>query len=74
MTKRPPLFSLATHEYPWVSPPELADYLKCDRRSILRMIELGAIKGAYRVGRCWRIPTAIARATFPVERTSRIAS
>ena len=74
MTKRPPLTNLLTHTYPWVSPPELADYIKCDRRSIVRMCELGAIKGAYRVGRCWRIPTAVALRTFPVEHASRIAS
>jgi hypothetical protein len=38
------------------------------------MIELGTLKGTYRVGRCWRIPTATAREMFPVERTARIAS
>lgn len=74
MTKRPPLRDLATHDFPWVSPPELADYLRCDRRSIVRMLELGAIKGAYRVGRCWRIPTAVARETFHREQTSRRTS
>jgi len=42
---------------------ELAAYLAVDRRTIGRMItakELPAIK----VGRCWRIPTAVARDTF----------
>jgi excisionase family DNA binding protein len=73
MTKRPPLVNLTTHPYPWVSPPELAAYLQCDRRTIGRMIEQGSLH-AYRVGRTWRIPIAEARRAFPVERTSRSIS
>lgn len=70
MHKRPPLVNLATHDYQFVTPPELAAYLKCDRRTILRMIDTGALR-AYRVGRNWRIATADARCAFPVEHTRR---
>lgn len=68
--RRPPLEDLARHTFPWVSAPELAEHLQCDHRTILRMIEAGALD-AYRVGRCWRIPTDDARRAFHVERTSR---
>lgn len=70
MKKRPPLHSLSTHPYAYVSPPELADYLACDPRTLLRMIENGSIK-AYRVGRNWRITIEEARRVFPVERASQ---
>jgi len=68
--RRPPLEDLAHHAYPWVTAPELAAYLQCDHRTVLRMIEAGSLD-AYRVGRSWRIPTEGARRTFHVERTSR---
>lgn len=70
MHKRPPLVNLSAHDYPFVTPPELAEYLACDRRTILRMIENGALK-AYRVGRNWRIATSEALRAFPVEHTRR---
>lgn len=69
--KRPPLKDLASHEFPYVTPPELADYLPCDRRTILRMIEYRTLR-AYRVGRCWRIAIEEARRVFPVKQTSRV--
>lgn len=68
--RRPPLLDLSTHEWPWVTPPELARYLKCDRRTILRMIDADTLL-AYRVGRNWRIPTDEARDAFHVQQTSQ---
>ena len=68
--KRPILQNLKTHQFPWVTPPELASYLKCDPRSILRMIDAQTLF-AYKVGRNWRIPIEHARAAFPVEHTSQ---
>lgn len=68
--KRPPLVNLATHEWPFVTPPDLARYLACDPRTIVRMIEAGSLN-AYKVGRNWRIPTNEARRAFHAEHTSR---
>lgn len=68
--KRPTLQNLKTHQFPWVTPPELADYLKCDPRTILRMIEARTLY-AYRVGRNWRIPIEDARLAFHGEHTSQ---
>lgn len=62
--KRPPLLSLASHPRPFVTPPELARHLVCDRRTILRMIDGGTLH-AVRVGRNWRIPIEEARRAFP---------
>lgn len=70
MKKRPHLVNLSTHEYDWVSPPELADYLRCDPRTIVRMIESGNL-AAYRVGRNWRITIEEARRAFPVKHESK---
>jgi len=64
--RRPPLIDLATHEFPWVTPPELASYLPCDRRTILRMIAAGSLD-AYQIGRHWRIPIDEARRAFHVK-------
>jgi len=63
--KRPALVDLATHQHPWVSTPELATYLDCDPRTLLRMID--QLDG-YKVGRGWRIPIESARRAFPVKR------
>lgn len=71
--KRPTLVNLADHPWPYVTPPELATYLQCDRRTILRMIANGAL-AAYRVGRNFRIPTTEARRVFHVEQASRITA
>jgi excisionase family DNA binding protein len=68
--KRPTLCDLKSHTFPWVTPPELAGYLKCDPRTILRMIEAGTLY-AYRVGRNWRIPTEEARQSFHGQHTSQ---
>lgn len=73
--KRPRLTDLDTFPCAWVTPPELAEYLDCDRRTILRMIDAGSLP-AIRVGRNWRIPVAEAKrrfdpARFHVERTSK---
>lgn len=59
-------FDLATHRRPFATATELASYLDCDRRVIVRMIANGALEGV-KVGRTWRIPTATARAAFHVE-------
>lgn len=67
--KRRPITNLATDERAYVTPPELATYLHCDARTILRMIESGALP-AVRVGRNWRVRTAVARQTFHEEQTS----
>lgn len=66
---RPPLRDLATHDWPWVSPRDLAAYLRVHERTIRRMIETGALS-AYRVGRRWHIPTNEAQRAFPQTRQS----
>lgn len=70
---RAPLTNLATHPSAHVTPRELARYLECDPRTILRMIEGGTIS-AYRVGRNWRIHTDEARRVFPVHNGHPVAS
>lgn len=65
--KRPALVSLADFPFDYVTPPELAAYIPCDRRTLVRMIEAGSI-GAYRVGRNWRIPVEEAQRAFPLHR------
>jgi len=62
--KRRPIVSLATHPRPYVTPPELAAFLSCDPRTILRMIKTGSLP-AFRVGRTWRVTTEQARQAFP---------
>jgi excisionase family DNA binding protein len=51
-----------------VTPATLAGYLSVHERTIMRMIDAGALH-AFKVGREWRIPTDEARRVFPVERT-----
>lgn len=68
--KRPRLVTYAAFPFDWVTPPELAAKVKCDRRTILRMIDYGKI-GAYRVGRNWRIPIEDAEIAFPERRSTR---
>jgi excisionase family DNA binding protein len=58
-------FDLATHVRPFVTARELAEYLDCDRRTIVRMIHAKSLHGT-KVGRCWRIPTDDARRAFHV--------
>jgi excisionase family DNA binding protein len=70
MKKRPALVDLVTHDYPFVTVPELASYLMVDARTLHRMIDDGSLH-AVRVGRQWRIPIEEARRAFPVERASR---
>jgi len=67
---RPPLTDLETHSLMFVTPRELAGYLRVDARTILRMIE-GDVLYAVKVGRVWRIPITEARRAFPVERARR---
>lgn len=67
--KRRPIVDLATHDSTYVTPPEIARFLPCDARTVVRMIEAGKIPGAYRAGRNWRIPTPVARRVFHMERT-----
>ncbi len=67
--KRPALVNYDTFPYDWVTPPELAAYVQCDPRTIVRMIAMGSVV-AFRVGRNWRIPLKEARRMFPVERAS----
>ena len=57
---------LDRHACAWVTPPELAAYVECDRRMIVRMVDEGAIP-SYRVarGRRRRINLADALAAFP---------
>ncbi|MDP1570351.1 MAG: helix-turn-helix domain-containing protein [Vicinamibacterales bacterium] len=65
--KRPPLVDLSSHPVSFVTVTDLATYLLVDERTILRMIEDGALH-AVRVGRVWRIPLDEAQRVFPVER------
>ena len=66
---RPPLINLDTHAFDWVTPRELAAYLKVHERTIRRMIHSGAIS-AFRAGSHWRIPTHEAQRAFPQTRRS----
>lgn len=59
-------FDLATHERPYVTAAQLADYLDVDRRTVIRMIKDNALP-AVKAGRCWRIPTSVAREKFHVK-------
>ena len=58
-----PIVDLDTHPVETVTPKVLATCPRvcCDVRTIIRMIESGALVG-YKVGREWRITTASARA------------
>ena len=62
--KQPPIVSLATYPRPYVSTANLAKFLGCDRRTLLRMVAQGEL-AAVRVGRNWRIPIEEARRAFP---------
>lgn len=62
--------SFDTFPYAYMTPPEIAGAVKCDARTILRMIDNGSLHG-YRVGRNWRVLVAEVRRAFPVEHTSR---
>lgn len=59
-------FDLATHRRPFATATELAAYLDCDPRTIVRMIHSGALEGV-KVGRVWKVSTAAARAAFHVQ-------
>jgi hypothetical protein len=61
-----PIQHLPTHATETVTPKVLAANQRCDVRTILRMVESGALIG-YKVGREWRIVTESARQAFPVE-------
>ena len=56
-------FDLETTPQRFVSCSDLADYLACDRRTIVRMIEVGSLP-ATKVGRAYRIPSGAAREVF----------
>jgi excisionase family DNA binding protein len=56
-------FDLETTPQRFVSCSDLADYLACDRRTIVRMIEVGSLP-ATKVGRAYRIPADAAREVF----------
>lgn len=68
MTRKLHLESWDTWRQPSVSPPVLAAFVGCDRRTIVRMITDGTLL-AFKVGRTWRIPVGEARRAFPVEQT-----
>jgi excisionase family DNA binding protein len=59
-------FDLETTPKRFVSASDLAGYLACDRRTIVRMINAGSLP-ATKVGRAYRIPADAARAVFHVE-------
>jgi excisionase family DNA binding protein len=44
---------------------EYADYLRLDGRTVRKACECGDIPGAERIGRSWRIDTAVARPPMP---------
>lgn len=69
MKRRPPLTSLSTYAFPWVTPADLAraDEVHCDERTIRKMVGAGTLK-ATRVGRCLRIPVDEACRVFLVKR------
>lgn len=59
-------FDLLTWARPYVTATQLAGYLDVDRRTVVRMITTAALP-AVKAGRCWRIPTDVARAKFHVQ-------
>lgn len=61
-----PILDLGSHPTETVTPKVMAAHERCDVRTILRMVEQGALVG-YRVGREWRISVASARAVFHVQ-------
>lgn len=65
----PNVFDLSTWERPFVNAKQLAGYVDVEPRSIIRMIEVGSLKGT-KTGRAWRIPTDAAREAFHVQRTA----
>ena len=65
---RAPITNLASCEYHFATPKELAACERCDVRTILRMIAAGSLY-AYKVGRRWRIPIEEARKAFPQSRS-----
>ena len=60
-------FDLATYARPYVTATALAGYLDVDRRTIVGLIADQKLE-AVKVGRCWRIPTEVARKMFHVAR------
>lgn len=68
--KRVPLIDYDTFPHAWVTPRELAAFVECDTRTILRMIECGKVD-ACRAGRRWRIDISAARRAFPRQPVSR---
>lgn len=68
--KRLELENLDTYPRAFVTVPQLASHLDCDRRTILRMIHDGNLPAA-RVGRNWRISIEAARRAFPAGDVSR---
>lgn len=62
-----PITDLATHPTETVTPKVLAENQRCDVRTIIRMIEEGALVG-YKVGREWRVTTESVRAAFKAHR------
>jgi excisionase family DNA binding protein len=67
--------NLDTHDEPMVTPSELAAYFRVTERAIYALIGKGALP-ALKVGKCWRIRTADARALGRIEEpiTGPIAS
>lgn len=62
---KPPTLSLA--ELPAVAVvSEWADFTRTDSRTIRKDLEAGRVPGAFRVGRSWRINTAVALASLAV--------
>lgn len=62
--RRKERLNLATFTGAHVSVADLADWLEVERRTVIKMIEVGALHG-FKVGRQWRVPTAAARTAFP---------
>ena len=58
-----PITSLATHTAEFVTVKALAAHLQCDRRTVMKMIEAGALP-VVKVGRSYRIATEDARRAF----------
>lgn len=71
MARRSQRFDLRTHDRPFVSVPDLADYLDVTERTVRRMIEIKALP-AVKVGRLYRIPTDAARKALQHEQSSNI--
>lgn len=64
-----PIHNLATHDSEFVTVKVLADYLECDERKVIRMLDAGSFDYV-RTGREYRIFTSSIRQRLTVPHTT----